>query len=51
MINYKGLGWINQEWVGGGGDTKLIKRWMCIIFSGNFCGDGAANGQKKAPPF
>ena len=50
MINYKGIGWINQEGVGDGLDTKLIKRWICIIFGGNFCADGAANGQKKGNP-
>ena len=51
MINYKGIGWINQEGVGGGGDTKLIKCEMGYILVEIFVLTGRQTAKKRRPHF
>ena len=51
MINYKGLGWINQDGVGGGGDTKLIKCAVGYILVEIFGVTGRPAAKKKRPHF
>ena len=50
MINYKGLGWINQDWVGGGGDTKLIKCAVGYILVEIFVLSEGRRPKKRRPP-
>ena len=49
MINYKGLCWINQEGVGGGGDTKLIKCAVGYILVEIFVVTGRQTAKKRRP--
>ena len=51
MINYKAMGWINQEWVWDGLDTKLIKCEMGYILVEIFVRTGRPTAKKRQPPF
>ena len=51
MINYKGMGWINQEGVGDGLDTKLIKCAVGYFLVEIFGLTGRPTAKKRRPHF